>query len=204
MNRCPWNAQCTRPHRSASTALATETGVPTGSEHSTFNVQHSTFNGRGGWTLDVERLAGGHHFEQALSPRSQRSGSQLTSKVWRCSLPWGRLSSPLVLDRSCPVRMRGNVWNLPMNLSSAGCGVRNWGQLSSLLVLVLVLVPRPRRFMAGEQVRTEHETSHEPGTAGILAGVAVRAQHAGRDAGGPNDSPVHGRCAGPNGTRNFP
>ena len=47
---------------------------------------------------------------------------------------------------------------------SAGCGVRNWGQLSSLLVLVLVLVvvPRPRRFMAGEQVRTEHETSQEP------------------------------------------
>ena len=41
---------------------------------------------------------------------------------------------------------------------SAGCGVRNWGQLSSLLVLV----PRPRRFMAGEQVRTEHETFHEP------------------------------------------
>ena len=35
--------------------------------------------------------------------------------------------------------------------------------------------------------------SHEPGTAGILAGVAIRTQHAGRDAGGPNDSPVHGR-----------
>ena len=30
-------------------------GVPTRSEHSTFNVQRSTFNGRGGWTFDVER-----------------------------------------------------------------------------------------------------------------------------------------------------
>ena len=60
MNRTPWNAQCRRPHRSASTALATETGAPTGSEHSTSNVQRSTFNGRGGWTLNVERLAEGH------------------------------------------------------------------------------------------------------------------------------------------------
>jgi len=51
----------------------------------------------------------------------------------------------------------------------------------------------PTVFMAREQVRTEHEASHEPGRAGILAGVAVRTQYAGRDAGAPNGSPVHGR-----------
>ena len=39
----------------------------------------------------------------------------------------------------------------------------------------------------------DHETFHEPGSAGILAGVAVRTQYAGRDARAPNDSPVHGR-----------
>jgi len=39
---------------SPGTALAGEAGVPTRSERSTFNVQHSTFNGRGGWTLDAE------------------------------------------------------------------------------------------------------------------------------------------------------
>ena len=51
---------------------------------------------------------------------------------------------------------------LSMNLPSAECGMRGaeLGQLSSLLVLVLV--PRPRRFMGREQVRTEHETLHEP------------------------------------------
>jgi len=55
MNRYPQYARCRRPHLSASAVLATETGVPTGSEHSTSNVQPSTFNGRAGWTLDVER-----------------------------------------------------------------------------------------------------------------------------------------------------
>ena len=57
-------------------------------------------------------------------------------------------------------RPNSSCWrlSLPMNLPSAECGMRG----AELGAVVLASRPRPRRFMAGEQVRTEHGASHEP------------------------------------------
>ena len=74
----------------------------------TFNVQLSTFNGRVGWTLDVERS---------------------TLNVWPKAIPRANARPEL----------------------GAGSFPRTW----------------ERRFMAGEQVRTEHETFHEPEDASL-------------------------------------
>ena len=63
MNHTPRNAQCSWPHRSASTASATVAGVPTGSKH-------STFNGRGSWTLNVERWTL-NVWPKAITPRGR-------------------------------------------------------------------------------------------------------------------------------------
>ena len=83
-------------------------------------------------------------------------------------LPFGPLPSASAENRPCPSTQAGQIRD----------GVETV----------------PTLFMVPTHVQSlEVFTSHEPGTAGILAGVAVRTQYAGRDAGGPNDSLVHGR-----------